>query len=399
MNMKINRTYKFRIYPTKEQENKLAQYFGSVRFLYNYFLNERKVQYEETGKSDNYYIQQKKLTSLKKNKEYAWLNNIATISLQFAIRHLETAYTNFFNKRSAFPTFHKKKGRQSFTTAQNIHFVKNRLHIVGFKEGLKCKISKEVYGKLKEASIVKTCSGKYYANIVAEQDIQVIEKDKKQVGIDLGIESLLITSNGEKFNNPKFINKYQEELSKAQRYLSRKIKGSNQFEKQKLKVAKIQEKIANCRNDNLHKISYKLANEYSDIFMEDLNVKGMQKNRYLAKAISDCSWGTLSNMLEYKGKWYGCSIHRISRWYPSSKTCSVCNYTLESLPLNIRNWTCPKCGEKHNRDINAAKNILKEGLRELSAGTVDYTGGETVRIRNRKNSNQDSMKPEAVCFS
>lgn len=395
--MKINKTYKCRIYPNKQQEQKLAEYFGATRFIYNYFLNERKIQYEETGKSDNYYAQQKKLTLLKKEEGYEWLNNVATVSMQYSLRNLEIAYTRFFSKLGGFPKFHKKSSRQSFTSTQNLKFKdKDRICFVGFKEGLKCKLTTEIKGKIKEVSVVKYPSGKYYVNIVTEQEIEEKQKEAKMIGIDLGIEHLVTTSDGSKFDNPKFLNKYQKQLADAQRHLSRKVKGSKGFESQKIKVARIQEKIANCRQDNLHKISHHLTNKYSDIFMEDLNVKQMQQNKLLSKLIVDSSWNMLYNMLDYKGKWYGCKIHKINRWYPSSKTCSNCNYTLNSLNLNTRSWICPKCGQIHDRDINAAKNILKEGLRELSAGTVDYTGREAVRLRVRKSSKQTLKKPEAI---
>ena len=396
----VRKTFRYRIYPNKEQQQKLAVYFGNVRFVYNYFLNERKKQYEQTGKSDNYYTQCKKLTSLKKEEGYSFLNQTACLTLQYSIKNLETAYTRFFTKKSRFPKFHKKKSRQSFSSNQNLKFKEDRICFVGFKEGIKCKLHRPIEGKMKELSIVKYPSGKYYVNIVCEIKIEEKQNQFNEVGIDLGIKDLLVLSNGKKYQNHKFILKYEEQLAKAQQHLSRKKKGSNSYENQRIKVAKIQEKITNCRNDSLHKITYELTNTYSDIFLEDLNVKGMQKNKYLAKSIVDCSWSRLINMLNYKGTWYGCKIHQINRWYPSSKTCSNCNYTLDSLPLNIREWDCPICHTRHDRDVNAAINILKEGKRELSAGTVDYTDGESVRIRrSKKLTNQDSKKSEAFDFS
>ena len=400
MMKKIRRTYKFRIYPNKEQINKLSVYFGNVRFVYNYFLNERKEQYASTGKSDNYYEQSRKLTQLRNSLEYNWLQETVLVTLQFSLKNLENAYTRFFTKKSSFPKFHKKKSRQSFSSNQNIHFKDDRICFVGFKEGIKCKMHRDVEGKMKQLSIIKYPSGKYYVNIVAELEIEEKQNEFNEVGIDLGIKSLLITSNGDKYDNPKFINKYKKQLVKAQQNLSRKKKGSNNYESQRIKVAKIYEKITNCRQDNLHKITYLLTHKYSDIYLEDLNVKGMQQNHYLAKFVSDCSWYSFINMLQYKGEWYGCKIHQINRWYPSSKTCSNCNFIVDSLPLNVREWDCPICHTHHDRDINAAINILKEGKRELSAGTVDYTDGESVRIRkSKKLINQDSMKSEAFDFS
>ena len=400
MMKKIRRTYKFRIYPNEEQKQKLSVYFGNVRFIYNYFLNERKEQYASTGKSDSYYVQQHKLTLLKQQEEYSFLNQTACITLQASLRNLENAYTRFFTKKSCFPKFHKKKSRQSFTSTQNLKFKGDRICFVGFKEGIKCKIHRQVEGKMNQLSIVKYPSGKYYVNISCEVDIEERQNEFNEVGIDLGIKTLLVTSSGEKFNNPKFISKYEKQLAKAQQHLSRKKKGSNNYENQRIKVAKIQEKITNCRQDNLHKITYLLTHKYSDIYLEDLNVKGMQQSHHLAKSIVDCSRYSFINMLQYKGEWYGCKIHQINRWYPSSKTCSNCNFIVDSLPLNVREWDCPICHTHHDRDINAAINILKEGKRELSAGTVDYTDRESVRIRrSKKSTNQNSMKSEAFDFS
>lgn len=396
--IKIGKTFKYRIYPNKEEKHKLDIYFGNVRFVYNYFLSERKIQYEKFGKSDNYYNQQIKLTTLKKQEEFSFLNETACVSLQASLRNLENAYVKFFTKKSCFPKFHKKKSRQSFISTQNLKFKGDRICFVGFKEGIKCKLSRPIEGKMKQLSIIKYPSGKYYVNISCE-----IEKEEpkskpiNEIGIDLGIKSLLILSNGKKYKNHKFLSKYEKQLVIAQKHLSRKKKSSNNYEKQKIKVARIQEKVANCREDLLHKITFELTNKYSDIFLEDLNVKEMQKNRYLSKSIADCSWSKLLSILKYKGKWYNCNIHQINRYYPSSKTCSKCNFTLSSLPLDIREWDCPTCHTHHDRDINAAINILKEGKRELSAGTVDHTDGETVRIRrSKKSANQASKKSETL---
>ena len=302
MMKKIRKTYKFRIYPNEEQKQKLSVYFGNVRFVYNYFLNERKEQYTSTGKSDNYYEQSKKLTQLRNSLEYSWLQETVLLTLQFSLKNLENAYTRFFTKKSSFPKFHKKKSRQSFSSNQNLKFKENKICFVGFKEGIKCEIHRHIEGKMNQLTIVKYSSGKYYVNIVCEVDIEERQNKFNEAGIDLGIKNLLITSNGEKFNNPKFINKYQKQLAKAQQHLSRKKKGSNNYESQRIKVAKIQEKITNCRQDNLHKITYFLTHKYSDIYLEDLNVKGMQQNNHFAKSIVDCSWYSFINMLQYKGE-------------------------------------------------------------------------------------------------
>lgn len=394
--MKVIKTFKYRLCPTEAQQHKLAVYFGNVRFVYNYFLSERKMQYERYGKSDNYYAQAKKLTALKKEEAYSFLNDTACLSLQFALKNLENAYTRFFTKKSGFPKFHRKKARQSFSSNHNMHFKGDRICFIGFKEGLKCRLHRPIKGTMKELSVVKYPSGKYYVNIVCEYEEEEHRNAHKEIGIDLGVKNLVITSDGRKFDNPKFLVKYQEKLAIAQRHLSRKKKGSNGYESQRVKVARLYEKIADCRSDMLHKLTFELTTTCSDLFLEGLNVKEMQQDRRLSKSIADCSWGRLIEMFTYKGRWYGCKTHKISRWYPSSKTCSNCNYTLESLPLDVREWDCPNCGSHLDRDVNAAINILKEGKRELSAGTVDYTDGESVRIRRSKKSlDHDSVKSEA----
>ena len=201
----------------------------------------------------------------------------------------------------------------------------------------------------------------------------------KEVGIDLGVKDLVITSDGKKYKNHKFFDKYKKQLKTAQQHLSRKVKGSNKYENQRLKVARIHEKIANCRSDVLHKITHELVMNYDTVCLEDLNIKGMLKNHKLARRISDTAWGELVRQLQYKGDWEDTYIHKIFRFYPSSKTCSRCGYTLDSLKLETREWTCPQCSTHHDRDINASINILREGKREISVGTPDYTNGENVR--------------------
>ena len=234
-------------------------------------------------------------------------------------------------------------------------------------------------GKVLTATFSKTPSNKYYVSITTEQEIEQKPKTGKEVGIDLGIKDLIITSEGVKFQNNKYLEKYEKQLKKAQQHLSRKKKGSRQYENQRLKVARLHEKIANCRKDTLHKITSRLIRENDAVYLENLNVLGMMKNHKLAKSILDCSWYELTRQLEYKGNWYGCEVHKINRFYPSSKTCSHCGCVLDKLPLSKREWTCPHCGTHHDRDVNAAKNILMEGKREISSGAGDYTNGDRIK--------------------
>lgn len=385
-----NKTYKFRIYPTAEQEVLLAKHFGCTRFVYNHFLNERKEQYQQNKKSDNYYAQAKSLTEIKKKADTEWLKEVNSQTLQFALRSLDTAFLNFFRGNAQFPKFKSRKHKNTFTIPQFGTLTGNKISIPKFKDGIKVKLHREVKGEIGKMTITKTPTGKYYVSVFTEQIIDELPKTNKQVGIDLGLKDFVITSDNKKFKNNRYTKKYAKQLKKAQQHLSRKKKGSNGFEKQKLKVAKIHEKIASCRLDTLHKVSYELVRDNGLIVIEDLHVKGMIKNRKLSKHIADASWGNFVNLLQYKCDWYGRELVKVNRFFPSSKTCNVCGWINQNLNLSIREWTC-KNGHKLDRDWNASINILKEGLKNISAGTVDYKGGEEIRPTLLAH----SVKPEA----
>jgi putative transposase len=386
----INKTYKFRIYPNKEQEILLSKHFGCSRFVYNYFLNERKEQYQKDNKSDDYYKQAKTLTKLKKKEDYIWLKEVNSQTIQFALRNLDTAYVNFFRGNAQFPNFKSRKHKNTFTIPQFGRLEDNKIHIPKFKDGIKVKLDKrEIKGDIGKMNITKTPTGKYYVSIFTEQIIEQLPKTNKQVGIDLGLKDFVITSDGIKYKNNRYTKKYSRELKKAQQHLSRKEKGSNGFEKQKLKVAKIHEKIASCRLDTLHKVSYQLVKENDLIVVEDLNVKGMIKNHKLSKHIADVSWGNFITLLKYKCDWYGKELVKVNRFYPSSKTCSDCGWINQNLKLSEREWTC-KCGEIHDRDLNASKNILKEGLKIFGQGLSNTK----VESKSDFCKEAHSMKPE-----
>ena len=358
----INKTYRFRICPDKEQEVLLNKHFGCSRFVYNYFLNERKEQYQKDKKSDNYYAQVKTLTELKNQEDTIWLKEVNSQTLQFALRSLDTAYVNFFRGNTQFPKFKSKKHKNTFTIPQFGRIENGKIIIPKFKEGIKVKLHREVKGEIGKMNIIKTPTGKYYVSIFTEQQIEDLPKTNKQVGIDLGLKDFVITSDNKKFKNNRYTKKYTKQLKKAQQHLSRKQKGSNGFEKQKLKVAKIHEKIANSRLDTFHKVSKELVESYDLISVEDLNVKGMIKNHKLSKLIADASWGNFVTLLQYKCDWYGKELVKVNRFYPSSKTCGDCGWINQELKLSDREWTCKSCGVVHDRDINASRNILKEGL-------------------------------------
>lgn len=392
---KINRTYKFRLYPNMEQAELLARHFGCARFVYNHFLNQRKEQYRLTGKSDNYYAQAKSLTELKKQEATAWLKEVNAQSLQFALRSLDAAYTNFFQKRAKFPSFKSKHTKNSFTVPQHVSIAGGRLFFHKFKEGIKCRVHREITGKVGKATISKTPSGKYFVSVFTEEEyVTPVKKSGKAVGVDMGLKDLLITSDGEIFKNNRNTKRYERKLAKAQQHLSRKKKGSRGFENQKLKVARIHEKIANSRADYLHKCSISLVRRYDTICIEDLNVKGMERNHRLAKSITDASWGNFVSMLTYKAEWNGKKVVKIDRYFPSSQTCNVCGYVNKhTKDLSVREWECSVCHTHHDRDVNAAINILRFGINHTSAGTVDYTGGEEIRADLSES--RSSVKPEA----
>lgn len=385
----IFRTYKFNLQPTKEQEVLLSKHFGCVRYIYNHFLNEKNEQYKIDKKSDNYYAQAATLTELKKKDETVWLKEVNSQSLQFALRCLDTAFKNFFSGQAKFPNFKSKKNKNTFTVPQCTVIKENKLYIPKFSEGIKINVHREIKGEIGKCTLSKTPTGKYFVSILSEEQYIPKEKTGLICGIDLGLKDFAVTSDGIKFKNNKNTKKYAKKLKRAQQHLSRKKKGSkgnkssNRYEKQRLKVAKIHEKITNSRMDNLHMISHQLVSEYDVICLEDLNVKGMVKNHKLAKHISDASWGNFVKLLEYKADWNDKEIIKINRFYPSSKTCHECGCINQNLKLKDRIWVCQN-GHILDRDLNAAKNILKEGLKIKSAGTVDYTSRDSNKTSEKK---------------
>ncbi len=375
------KAYKFRLLPTEEQSVLLSKHFGCARFIYNHFLKEKQEHYLLNKKTLNFNNCCKSLTELKSKEEYSWLKEVNSQAIQASLHHLENAYQAFFAKISKFPKFKsKKRNYDSFHVPQSVKLLKNnKVQIPKFKGGISFIKHREIKGKICSATVSRTPTGKYYISILTEQEpTKHLEKTGKSIGIDLGIKDFAITSEGHRYTNPRFLYKFQRKLKQAQQHLSRKQKGSKSRDRARIKVAKIHEKITNSRNDMQHKVSTSLIKKYDMIALEDLNVKGMVKNHCLAKAISDAAWSGFVTKLEYKAKWYGKKVIKIDRFFPSSKTCSDCGYINQNLTLDVRNWTCV-CGSRHDRDVNASKNILKRGLVIQSSGTDDYRNGAKVR--------------------
>ena len=372
----IHKAFSFRLYPTPEQEKNLASQFGQARFVYNFFLRKR-IDYYTTNKgkekqSLNYHDTAKMLTELKKHPDTIWLKESNSQSLQQSLRHLDNAYNNFFNNGFKFPNFKKKSRKQSFSIPQNfnIDVETNKLHIPKLTP-LRIILHREIEGQIKSVTISKTPSGKYFVSVLCEIEKTVKPKKKgKQIGIDLGLKSFAVISNGETIETPKFFRKSEKKLISLQQLLSRKVKGSNRRNKARIKVARMHEKIVNQRNDFLHKLSHRLVSENQAIFAEDLNVKGIIANHHLAKSVSDSGWSEFVRQIKYKSEWNGAYFGQIDRFFPSSKRCNSCSWINESLSLKDREWTCQGCGQTVDRDFNAAQNILLFG--KLSKVGVDY---------------------------
>lgn len=384
--MEIKRAYKFRFYPTPDQETILARTFGSARFAYNHMLKARTDAWYNHQKKVGYHETSGMLTALKKDPQYAWLNEVSCVPVQQALRHLQTAFSNFFARRAGYPSFHSKHGTQSAEyTSSAFKWEKNSLTLAKIKEPLNIRWSRTIpkAAKVTTVTISKDCAGRYFASLLCDDSVEALPKATGAVGIDLGLTHFAILSTGEKIASPKAFCKNQGKLTRLQRSLARKQKGSKNRARAKLKVARIHAKIADARKDFLHKLSTRLIRENQTISLETLAVKNMSKSAKgtieapgkrvrqksgLNKSILDAGWSEFVRQLQYKALWYRREIIGINRWYPSSKRCSDCGYVVQTMKLFIREWTCPSCGSHHDRDINAARNILAAGLAVSALG-------------------------------
>jgi len=356
--------YRFRIYPTEEQKAFFEKHFGCVRFIYNYLLNLRMEAYKNDKKVSGFEAK-RYIAKLKKEK-YKWLSEVNSQSLQEAAIDLDKAYRRFFKKLGAFPSFKKKTNRQKFKIPQHFNLSKKGyLRVPKLKSDIKVNVHRKIEGPLNNITISKTPTGKYFAsfNCTIAKNKVIKNKDNRtdKIGIDLGIDSFVATDKGYKIKAPSFLRTLERRLGAAQKSLSRKKKYSANYNKQKIAIATVHEKISNQRSNFLHKLSFKITDENQAIYLEDLNVSGMIRNRHLSKSISDAGWGEFTRQLKYKSLWRDKELVQIGRFEASSKICNVCDWKNKDLKLSQRKWLCRECRTFHDRDINAAKNILKLG--------------------------------------
>lgn len=390
----VKRAYLYRFYPTDEQKQQLARTFGCCRYVYNWALALRQQTYQATGKSLSYQALDAQMTVLRHQEQTAFLAEVSCVPLQQSVRHLMLAYTNFFEGRADFPTFKKRQGPQSASyTRSAFCYQDGSLTLAKMDAPLAIRWSRPLPdGALPSTvTVSRDKAGRYFVSILVQEEIARLPPNAKAIGIDLGLTSMVATSDEQSFANPRYFARDAKKLARIQRRLSRKRSGSKNREKQRRRVAKIHARIADRRRHHQHQLSTHLIRENQTIVVESLAVKHMMQHPTLAKAIADVGWGELVRQLEYKAEWYGRTLIKIDRWYPSSKTCSCCRQVLDSLDLDVREWTCPTCGTHHDRDHNAAKSILAEGLRWLAEEHAATACGGPVRAN--LDGNQGSHEP------
>ncbi len=371
------RAYRYRFYPTPEQVAVLARTFGSARFVYNWALRTRTDAYYQRQERVSYADTSAALTALKREPATAWLNEVSSVPPQQALRHLDRAFRNFFEGRAKYPTFKKRRGRQAAeytTSAFRWDAEKRSLTLAKMDAPLDVRWSRAFTGAPTTVTITRDQAGRYFVSFLVEEEVTTLPSTGATIGLDMGVSALVTLSSGEKITNPKHFAHSRSRLKTAQKALARKEKGSKNREEARQKVARAHAKIADQRLDGLHKLSTRLIRENQTVCVETLAVRQLVRNRRLARAISDASWSELIRQLEYKAAWYGRTLIKIDKWYPSTKRCSICGHVLNSLPLAARRWTCPECGTHHDRDVNAAKNVLAAGLAVNACGEAIRPG-------------------------
>lgn len=372
-------SYKYRVYPTKEQRVLLSKHFGCSRWIYNYALDKKIKAYQTTKESLSRFTIQRDLPILKKSEETIWLKEVNSQSLQASLENLDKAFTHFFKEKKGFPKFKSKhNNRQSFSVPQNgiVDFETNTISIPKFKKPIKCKLHRKFKGNSKTVTISKTPTGKYFISVLVEVNEELAKlkpiDENKAVGIDLGIKTFAVLSNGEEIQNPKYLRSAMKQLKKQQRRLSKKAKGSNNRKKAVKKLAILHEKVSYKRNDFLHKVTAKLISEHDTLCLETLKASNMIKNHKLSQSLSDIAIGKFNGILEYKARWNGINLLRIGQFEPSSKMCT-CGVINKELKLSDREWVCQSCGELHNRDLLAANNIKRFAfVKNNTGGTPEF---------------------------
>jgi putative transposase len=390
----FKRAYVYRFYPTDEQKHILARTFGCVRYTYNWALRLSIDLYQQTGQGLSYTQMSVQLTTLKHQAEAAFLNEVSCVPVQQGLRHLKRAYVNFFAGRAHFPQFKKRHDAQAAEyTRSAFRFCDGQLTLAKMDAPLAIRWSRPLPEGTTPSTVTVSRDqiGRYFVSILVEEQISPLPQNDSQIGIDLGLKTMVATSDGQTFENPKYAARDAKKLARAQRRLARKRQGSKNREKQRRRVARIHARIADRRSHYQHQLSTKLIRENQTIVVESLAVKNMMQHPTLSKAIADVGWGELVRQLEYKAKWYGRRLLKIDRFYPSSKTCSACGHVLDSLDLDVRQWECPRCGTHLDRDLNAAKSVLAEGLRRSTEEHAVAAWGGPVRAN--LHGNQGSHEP------
>lgn len=378
----IKRAYRYRVYPTAQQRQMLVRTFGCCRWVYNHALAQKMAAYRTAGQRLSYGDLSALLPLWKTQEETAWLSEVSSVPLQQSLRHLDRAFVNFFEGRSKFPQFKKKHGPQAATyTPSAFTWKDGQLTLAKMRTPLALRWSRPLPGGAIPTTVTVSCdaAGRYFISLLVEEEMQPLPVSPKSVGIDLGLTDVVTLSTGEKTGNQRFFQQDEKRLARLQRRHARTRKGSKNREKARRKVASLHARIADRRRDFQHKLTTRLIRENQTICVESLAVKQMVQHPTLSKAIADVGWGEFLRQLEYKAVWYGRALIKIDRWYPSSKTCSVCGWVLEALDLEEREWTCPQCGTHHDRDINAAQSVLAEGLRQSAAGLAVAAWGGGIR--------------------